>query len=149
MRYRMGDQLFCNKMYRGSLLPCQCCNVLVAEYYFVQPEITTKQVLCKACKLELVPPRLELREFGGSLWNVTQNRFEDNFTMEQFSLCGWFLREQKEEVPHKLIPRQAKTITYTLEHYGNTKCIRLPDYPFYYDDMTECITSKCRNIPIP
>ena len=149
MRYRTGDQLLHNKIYIGTLLPCQRCNVLVAEYYFVQPEVTTEEVLCKVCKLELVPPRLELKEYSGHLWNITQNKFEENFTIKEFSLCGWFLREQTEEIPTARLPRRDKTATYTLEHYGKVKCIRLPDYPFYYDDMSECVTSKCRDIHIP
>lgn len=148
MRYSPGDQLDRNKMYVGNLLTCRRCKAIVTEYYFDRPEVNVKDILCKMCKLELIPPKLELRECEGHLWNITQNRFEESFTLNQFYLCGWFLREQRTTFPLALVPRKNNATSYTLEHYGNRKCVRIPNYPFYYDGITECVTPKCRDIHI-
>lgn len=145
IRYTVRDQLVRDKLYIGSLLTCRRCNVAVTEYYFDHPEISVKAILCKKCKLEINPPILSLREYSGYLWNITQDRFENDFPLESFWTCGWFLREHTTRSPIVRVPRQNKTNLYTLEHYGDMRCIRFVDYPFYYEGMTECITSKCRD----
>lgn len=146
VRYEVSDNLLLNKLYIGRLLTCRLCSVMVTEYYFDRPSENTKYILCKKCKLEVNPPKLMLREYAGHLWNITQNRFEERFTLEEFGKCGWFLREHSTEIPVPLVPRQSDTHVYTLEHYGDKRCIRIRNHPFYYDDMTACITSECRNI---
>jgi hypothetical protein len=143
MRYRTGDQIQANKRYSTcKLLPCTHCEILVTEYYFIRPELNTKDILCNACKLKSVPPRLQLKRYSDYLWNITQNRFEEHFALEDFYRCGWFLREQAVTTPYAL---QKEAINYTLEHYGEMTCVRFLDYPFYYGGMMECVTSKCRD----
>jgi len=135
-----------DKLYVGMLLTCRRCNCMVTEYYFDHPEVSVKAVLCKVCKLQVKPPELMLREHAGHLWNITQSRFEKNFTLKEFGYCGWFLREHTTIFPIAKVPLQKNTDVYRLEYYGNRKCIRFVNYPFYYEDMTACITSKCRDI---
>ena len=145
-RYKISDQLERDKLYTGRLLTCGRCHTMVTQYYFDNPEISVVKILCKVCKLQVNPPILKLREYAGYVWNRTQERWEKEFTIDQFDLCGWFLREHTIQTPTVKVPLRGNTNLYTLEHYGNRKCIRFKDYPFYYNDMTECITSKCRDI---
>jgi len=145
-RYKVSDQLMRDKLYVGMLLTCRRCGVMVTEYYFDHPEVSVKAVLCKVCQLEVKPPKLMLREYSGHLWNITQNRFEENFGLREFVSCGWFLREHTTKYPIAKVPRQQNTNLYRLEHYGNRKCVRFRNYPFYYEDMVACITSKCRDL---
>ena len=146
MMYRTGAQQFYkDKAYVGSALPCKCCNLTVSEYYFIHPKVNTVDILCKICKMNLFPPSIQLRQHSNYLYNITQSKFEKDFTLNQFAKCGWFMREQREETPAIRVPRYKKTIIYTLEYYGKTRCIRISDYPFYYDGMKRCTASTCRD----
>ena len=130
------------KKYIGSLIECRKCHAEKHEYYFEDPENDESIVLCEKCMLELNPPQIELEITSAIIWNRTQKRFENTFTLKDFEECGWFLREETTSIPVQKIPRVISA-TILFEYFGKYKCLRVLNHKYFSLSMPVCCMTSC------
>jgi hypothetical protein len=142
-------QLVKDTKYIGDAKDCIRCGFNTFEYYYENPVVDKKDVLCVECKYELTPPELHLTTIAGhGIWNITQSRWEKKMGLKEFQECGWFIRKiVRAAAGIRRVPRHTGTEDIYLEFYGNIKCLRVR-HKFYPISLGICNMDDCIMQPI-
>ena len=133
-------------MIMGPENTCPKCGVEAPVFWAQRQHI----YMCVSCQRLYNPPYMTLVRFNqGSirkLWNLEIGEYEDFDKVEDINLCDWMVRSHQ-VTPYSIVPRVTVNV-YHLEYFGDLRCGRCINYPFFESDQT-CLSRACQKMAKP
>ena len=104
---------------------------------------TYGKLVCDSCMLTYDPPKMTLMTYtlNDRVWNLEVGKHEEVDSIIVFELCHWFVRS-KQETMYKICPRTKVTV-HNMEYYGDIRCCRCLDYPYWPKGWSLCSPEIC------